>query len=304
MKISKILLLSSLLLLGACKNELVTTSASSNQTLLQPNVSIATWNVEHLSAPIENGCKPRTIEQLIAMQQYVARIDADVFALQEVASESAVRLLFPENDWTVILSERPDSGSYVCRGSERQSTQQKVAFAIKKSLPVVEQKSVEALGLNMEGLRFGLQLTIEDQHGLINILNVHLKSGCFVKDYQAHDSEACQIFAKQVPLIENWIDEQIKRGDRFVILGDFNHRLASIDNAFAQRLFKHTRNLVNTTSEVTSCHPRYKEPIDHILLGYKSDQLGFENPQVHLFNDMNEDAMLSDHCALSVEIAK
>ena len=139
-------------------------------------LTVATWNVEHLAYPINTGCKPRTESDINAMREYVNNVDADVFALQEVASEQAVRLLFPTDTWQVLMSPRPDSETYECRGSGRESTQQKIAYAVKNGININSVKGLSELGLNNPGLRYGLELTIQSELGAIKLLNVHMTS--------------------------------------------------------------------------------------------------------------------------------
>lgn len=144
---------------------------------------VVTWNTEHFAYPRSAGCKPRTSEDIAAIKAYIAGLDASVIALQEVASKEALRLVFPERDWALVLSARADSPAYECRENGFTSTQQKVAFAIKKDIPILDVKQNAQLGLQKTGLRFGLAVTVETPLGPTDILNVHLKSGCFVDDY-------------------------------------------------------------------------------------------------------------------------
>ncbi|XQF91588.1 endonuclease/exonuclease/phosphatase family protein (plasmid) [Pseudoalteromonas espejiana] len=50
-------------------------------------LKVVTWNVEHLAYPINTGCKPRTPSDIEAMKAYANSLNADAFALQEVASK-------------------------------------------------------------------------------------------------------------------------------------------------------------------------------------------------------------------------
>lgn len=62
----------------------------------------------------------------------------------------------------------------------------------------------------------------------------------------------------------------------------------------------------NSMANLPGCHPRYPEPIDHILFGGNMRTFyDHESERVHYFGDdidgMTEDKMLSDHYAVSVE---
>lgn len=273
-----------------------------------PVLRVATWNVEHLAYPIELGCRPRTQKELVALKAYAKGLEADVVALQEVASSDAIHLLFPEDEWQVVMSQRPDSESYECRGNGFMSTQQKVAFAIRKPLMVASIDQVTDFGLNSRGLRYGLAVSVKKGRETIELLNLHLKSGCFVDDYQQSDSSSCQTFAKQVPILDSWIEQREKNQSPYVVLGDFNHRLSAPYNRVTRTIETNENASVSTldiaTRELIGCHPRYPAPIDHIMVGALPSTLKIQNVHVHRFNDMNEDAMLSDHCAVSLELSK
>jgi len=43
-------------------------------------------------------------------------------------------------------------------------------------------------------------------------------------------------------------------------------------------------------------------PIDHIIMGGNQTKIIQKSASVHNYKDMNEDAMLSDHCAISITL--
>ena len=261
---------------------------------------VATWNMEHFAYPINTGCRPRTSDEIAAIKAYIAGLDASVIALQEVASKEALRLVFPERDWALVLSARADSPAYECRESGLTSTQQKVAFAIKKGVSILQVQQNAQLGLQKTGLRFGLVVTVETPLGPTDILNVHLKSGCFVDNYVTSDESACHTLAQQVPVLETWLAAHQASGFPYIVLGDFNHRLASENNYLASRFASDKYGIDIATQALRGCHPRYPEPIDHILLGGMQSALIAPSARVYKYENMHEEAMLSDHCAVSV----
>ena len=271
------------------------------------NLVLATWNVEHLAMPIDKGCRPRTQEELDGLQKYAKSLNADVVALQEVESIEAINQLFPKENWQLYISERPDSQSYDCRKTGFKSTQQKVGFAVRKGLQVQKLDSLEAFSLDSPGLRHGLELTLDTDFGPMTVLNVHMKSGCFVDNYTRKDSKSCKRLAKQVTVLDNWVEEQEAEKTPYVILGDFNHRLSAPYNHLRREITTNTNGsestLVNATEDLIGCHAYYPAPIDHIFLGH-TEQLNLTTKaQFHNFKNMDPKAMLSDHCALSLEIS-
>lgn len=274
--------------------------------LSESKLRVVTWNVEHLAYPIELGCKPRTQAELAALQAYAKGLYADVVGLQEVASMEAVHLLFPADEWQVIMSNRPNSEAYECRGNGFSSTQQKVAFAVRKSLKVVSIEQLTDIALSSPGLRYGLAVSVKHQDQTLDILNLHLKSGCFVDDYSRSESPACQTFAEQVPILDRWIEQREISQSPYMVLGDFNHRISAPYNRLTRTLKINQNGAASTlditTKDLIGCHPRYPAPIDHIVVGALPTAINATNVVVHPFQDMNEEAMLSDHCAVSVDL--
>jgi endonuclease/exonuclease/phosphatase family metal-dependent hydrolase len=278
-----------------------------NRSAIQKNLTVATWNTEHLAFPITQGCRPRTEAELAAMQAYVNNLDADIVALQEVASVQGVQQLFPSDEWDIYLSARPDSTPYTCRESGRLSSQQKVAFAVRKGIEVSQVKQHSELGLDMPGLRYGLELNLPAEYGNLAILNVHLKSGCFVDNYARSTSDACQVFAQQAPILDKWVEAKEQHNSPYMIVGDFNHRLSAPYNQLTQELTtngdKQKASVINITAPMLGCHPYYPAPIDHIFVGKLAMAEYNIHTQINAFENMDPDAMLSDHCAVSMTIA-
>ncbi|GHF01894.1 HAD family acid phosphatase [Thalassotalea profundi] len=268
---------------------------------------VATWNTEHLAFPISDGCRARTETETIQLKQYAKSLNADIVALQEVASTKAVELLFPKSEWNIIMSERADSQTYDCRKTGAKSTQQKVAFAVRKNIEILNTQAFDALGLQRPGLRYGLELTVDSPFGTMTLLNVHLKSGCFVDNYSRADSDACKTFAQQAPLLDKWAENKEQTGMPYMILGDFNHRLSASYNHLTRQLSVNANNsmssLENLGADIIGCHPYYPAPIDHILAGNMPKKGLHKTVKMHYFDDMSPKAMLSDHCALSVELS-
>lgn len=301
------------ILITACsvtKSELPAVQAELNATKTSVDSLdwvIATWNTEHLALPISDGCRPRTAEEHAKLKQYAKSLNADIVALQEVASVEAVESLFPKNEWQIIISSRPNSKAYSCRKSGATSTQQKVAFAVRNNINILNSSAVDALALENPGLRYGLELTVDSPLGPLTLLNVHMKSGCFVDNYSRDESKACQTLAQQVPFLEQWAEQKEQSGMPYIILGDFNHRLSAPYNHLTRQLSlnsdKSVSSLENLGKDILGCHPYYPAPIDHILAGNMPKKGLKKTVKTHLYDDMAPDAMLSDHCALSVQLS-
>ena len=285
-------------------------SACSTVTHPKKSLAVATWNIEHLAEQNSKGCKARDEADYEKLKEYASNLKADIVALQEVESAKAVARVFPEKEWQIIISDRSDSPTYTCRESGLTSTQQKVAFAVRNSLKIDSVEQLKAIAAPRPGLRQGIKLTVQHADEKLHIVNLHLKSGCFVDDYQDADRESCAVLSQQVKILDDYLESQQLNQENWIVLGDFNHRLANPNNRFRNDLFHSPglfgdtssphKQLQNLTDGDTGCHPKYPAPIDHILISsalstkYHSESLKF-----HYFDNMNIDDMLSDHCALS-----
>ncbi len=293
---------------------LLTSSVSAqsiSESITDGNIRLVTWNIEHLADNNGEGCVARDEADYAKLRSFAATMDADVVALQEVESVKAVARVFPQNEWDIVLSNRPNSGSYECRGSGRPSTQQKVAFAIRKGVEFENVGGFDELAIGNPGLRYGLIIKLTGTPEPIEVMNVHLKSGCFVNDYSTSDRDACETFEEQVPVLDKWVERKVREETAFVILGDFNHRITTPDNRFWEDLEDMKGNQISIKSSMNNirgCHPRYPEPIDHILTGPKSSKYYIEGSEkVYYFGmtpeTMTEDDMLSDHCPIAVDLS-
>ena len=271
-------------------------------------IRFASWNIEHLAEENGTGCVPRHDSDYLKLQEFAIGLNADVVALQEVENLSAVARIFPENNWNIILSMRPASRTYSCRGSGSESTQQRVAIAIRKGLTYKNLGSFEELAIKREGLRYGVQIRILGEIDTVDVMAVHLKSGCFIDDFSSSERSACEVLEKQVPVLDQWIEDHVLNEQKFVVLGDFNHRLANEENKMWQILSEIQGvplEISNSMQDIMGCHPRYPAPIDHIIMGPEASRLKVVGSEaVHYFpkksEEMVEDDMLSDHCPISI----
>ena len=267
-----------------------------------------TWNMEHLAEHNGTGCIPRYDSDYTKLKDFTESLQADIVSLQEVENVAAVSRVFPESDWTIILSERPSSSAYTCRGNSQKSTQQRVAIAIRKGIVFQDLGSYKELALDRNGLRYGVVIRLIGSKDTIDVMGIHLKSGCFVNDYSLSDRIACEVLEKQVPILDAWIENHIQEKRKFIILGDFNHRLTVKNNKFWSVLNEIDGERIilnNSMQDLKGCHPKYPAPIDHILMGPQASKLQkFKSELVHYFpksgEQMVENDMLSDHCPISV----
>jgi len=282
---------------GACTGTL----APGDQPSSPPAIKLAAWNVEHLAEADGSGCRPRTEADYAAMRAYVAELDADVIAFQEVESKAAAERVFDPATYTVVIEERVGTNRRgPCGGREGLTINaQRTGFAIRNGIPFERQLDFTDLQVGNPDLRSGVDLVVRPRGGEpIRVLSVHLKSGCSSGDR----NEACPVLFEQVPVMERWIDERSVEGTRFAVMGDFNRRLAMPDDAVWSDwddASPPNADLALASGEQSArCNPRYRDFIDMIVLDRRAaaDLVGFEE------KTFAGDA-LSDHCAVSARLS-
>jgi endonuclease/exonuclease/phosphatase family metal-dependent hydrolase len=293
-------------------------------------VRMATWNLEWLIAPREfrelaATCLPRNAspgnrERYIpcnvadelqrseadfrALRRVAEALDADVVALQEVDGPAAARKVFPKHQF--CFTKRPGV--------------QNNGFAIRRGIPFRCEADVESLSLGGR-VRSGAHLVLyPNDPRETHLLSVHLKSGCPRRPLDDTRRD-CATLAKQVPLLEAWIDEQAAANRRFAILGDFNHDFsirgpARTDDGTLRNFWAEIDDgepagakLVNVSSgeRFVNCSAaqNYGSYIDHVVLG---ERLAAERvPGSFIRTTFDEgDALkrkLSDHCPIGIEVS-
>jgi endonuclease/exonuclease/phosphatase family metal-dependent hydrolase len=229
---------------------LVLTAASAQE------LRIATWNIENLTTgkkvfPDQRYVrKPEDIKQL--REFAAARIDADVVALQEIASPAAAAQVFPLSEWTICISGQffefyPDHKRTAVKAecfatSPLPDTPNSADYADQFTALVI--RKGKAINVNVADIReFGVQhrypngvekptrwgLTAKlTKDGLaVTILNIHLKTGCFHYKFTTPQTpppstDDCETFARQIPYLDKFVRET---PIPFIVLGDFNRHL-------------------------------------------------------------------------------
>ncbi|MGH8130938.1 MAG: endonuclease/exonuclease/phosphatase family protein [Steroidobacteraceae bacterium] len=147
-------------------------------------------------------------EDLARLRAFAATLPADVIALQETDGREAAAQVFPDREYCF---------------TERRHVQN-VGFAIRRGIPFRCNRDYRALGLPGNEVRWGSDVTIfPGMPEEIRLLAVHLKSACH-RDPLTGPRPDCRLLQRQVPVLEDWIDNRAQAGDTFAVLGDFNRR--------------------------------------------------------------------------------
>lgn len=170
--------------------------------------------------------------KLAILKARALELNADVYLLQEVGSSAAVALVIDPARYTISSTE----------GSAK--TPLHLAVAVRKGVTVA-QAPMAFMGIakhvtyngEQRQLRPGLQLALTVNGKRIELLNVHLKSGCRNdaidqpdvrrKDVKATDRKRqdCAQLRLQIPEIEAWIERRQASNTAFIVAGDFNRSL-------------------------------------------------------------------------------
>lgn len=300
------------------------------------DLTVATWNIEWLLTPATRddlgqrcvGQQPRShqralpctpgraepprrdpvdFDALARMAERLHReVGAQVVALQEVDGPAAARLVFREG-WRVD-----------CFSSRAHP--QKTGFAIREGTPY--QCHPELHDLDIDGSsRSGADISLYPGTAReLRLLSVHLKAGCHTGRLD-RKHRPCERLQSQVPILERWVDERVREGLAFAVLGDFNRRLntdarhpAGLDEAAPVNLFQalsddepHGAVLHRATdgARMWPCRASdtFRHYIDDILVSDSLAARARERRFVRLSYPVPDQGLaLSDHCPLVLQL--
>jgi endonuclease/exonuclease/phosphatase family metal-dependent hydrolase len=267
---------------------------------------LATWNLANLHARDGQSTylepKPsvkRTATDYDRIRCYVRLFDPDILAVQEVDGEVALSRVVDTDVYDVHVDDRPKGAL---------NGQQNTGFAFKRGLTVVRQPDFEALDVRGDGrLRYGARIDLTYNGQTIQLLSVHLKSGCVENTSTGPD---CALLLAQVPVLEGWIDAAAQGSVPFIVLGDFNRQFnVPNDQVWADLDDGEPANadLTTVTQEMPiSCRDNtFTEFIDHLVVDRRVlpwvDRTSFR----HITDRQADKAVwdqISDHCPVLVEL--
>lgn len=274
-------------------------SAAIEETKLSPRspfhgLRVASWNLEWLSSE-GRGVIERNDSDFTQLRRYADRLDPDIVAVQEVAEAQALARIFPPDRYRIHLA--------------RQGRAQKTGFAYRKDLDVRVMPDLDALA--ERGLRAGADVSVTVNGKVMRLLALHLKASCVKKELGA-DDEDCERLAEQVPIVEDWIDDRTRRGEPFVVLGDFNRFLDDDDAMWRDLNDGEPQGLTlkRTAPPLGSLCKSQRSPrrfIDHIVLGGDAASWLVRDSFRELrYDPADKQARmrLSDHCPILIELEK
>ena len=175
-------------------------------------------------------------------------------------------------------------------------------FAVRRGIAYRRGADLAGLANGNPFQRWGTDIAVTEGGRELRLLSVHLKSGCWgsEQDRDRGREETCAVLRDQVSRLMDWADAQRAGGVAFVILGDFNRRLAVPGNWAWQMLSPPSAPLhLPTLSLMSGCDPRFKEFIDHLAVGGGAAEMLAPGS----IREMPRHGRHHDHCALSAEFS-
>jgi len=270
----------------------------------QDPITVAAWNIAHLAGEPGQGCVPRDAAGYQIVADTIDAVGADVWLLQEIENEAALARVFDPEEWTFHVEARADTGpGPECRGRDDGSRLQMQRTAIVVRNDIEHSRGPDLAALDVDGrgrLRHGVTVTIEVDGDVLDLLSVHLKSGCFFGDTR----DACTTLFRQVPVLEAWIDERSEAGRAVLVGGDFNRRLEGAGDAVWRDLADGDPAALGIAGEGIGpeCDPRYRQFIDFLVMN--EDASASVDPGSFNETTYGDGARPSDHCPISVVIGR
>ena len=279
------------------------------------DLKIAAWNVEHLNEKNETGCIPRTDDDYAYIKGRITDLNADVVAIQEVESATAAYRVFPEVEWEVIMSDRPnkrgDVGGSICWGTkDKRLRHQATGIAVRKGLTFQKNESLSTLASPRSSQRWGTDVTLKGENTDVRLLSVHLASGCWGPEQDSSTSGRtrgiCETLTEQIQRLAEWIEARNKAGEAFIILGDYNRRLA-LDGDWAAAVLLDeemktnllTAEIRDHKTEAEWCDAQYPDLIDHFVMSNSLVDLVDQNT----ITEHERIRESPDHCIISAVFA-
>ncbi|MDE0114528.1 MAG: endonuclease/exonuclease/phosphatase family protein [Albidovulum sp.] len=266
-------------------------------------IKIGAWNLEHLNDSDMEGCKPRKQNDYALIRAHIEASGVDVVAIQEVENRAAARRVFPEDEWHLEISSRPDIGDIrECWGRPGQYLKHlATGFAIRRGLDYSRNRDLDGLALGNGFARWGTDITL-GAGANIRMLSVHLRSGCWgaKEDAEERREEACREIRGQIDVLASWIEDLARRGQPFVILGDFNRRFTIPGDWAWMQLSSTTAGELQLATQGLNarCDPRFRHFIDHLV----ADSRAWKQIVPGSFEEVPNEYDHSDHCLIALKM--
>ena len=206
------------------------------------SMMIAPCNAYRFGAPPVRGAPPRDLSKLRNNDAYAVKLNGLRSTIENLIEHEHIRVLaFQEvkSKETVEVVLGKFAGRFdVCMAAH--DAFQTLGFAWDKSLTskpgactTNDELAIKDPANDPKAFRRvrpGLALELTINHAPVTFMNVHLKAGCAnaistdrYPGRLVNDAfPTCEVFNRQVPILEDWLDAVAAKTPRFILLGDFN----------------------------------------------------------------------------------
>lgn len=288
-------------------------------------IRIVSWNIADFHHQKDVEARPgigtsRSQDDLDVIKKYAQKVGGDLIALQEIATEEAAAMLYPEDRFQLFMSSR-----YVEDVTAGRQNDIYTAIAIKKrdDIKILKQHDIVNLQIDPTSndpkdkpTRRGTAVKLEINGEILWFVSVHLKSSCSsTKNIAKSSKEDCKILWQQKEPLKEWIHERIQNNEHFIIAGDFNRRFRAFNDEGMLWSYLNDENLGNPLmvkhpETVMRLCPTRKgqstEPIDWILLDAKlADSFvsgSFWERRWSKEDTSEHGRRISDHCPIRIDL--
>ena len=265
------------------------------------DLTLVAWNIEHLAAVDDQGCRPRDSTEYAAIRKYLNEAGADVIAFQEVENLRAASRIFPASEYDIHVSERPTRQFPECYDTSNNRLMQRTGIAVRRDitgrlgLRAVRQPDISELQGEHDSGRWGVHLILEqvETGGVgsvpprppLHLLSLHLKSRCTYQALTGKETRPdCAILYGQVNALSDWINSRTLLNQDFIIAGDFNRQLDQLSDEVWVRLeaggmtgtHVDLEKVLHGMAHPQPYNPKYPYAIDHIVYNQVLDALVVE----------------------------
>ena len=221
--------------------------------------------------------------------------------MQEIEGEAALARVIDPDYWVFHVSGRPPSDSFpACRGNPDQDlAMQATAIVVRNGVDHERLDDVRALDVARQGrVRWGTAIRLSGGTAPVDLMNVHLKSGC----WGGFGRFSCTTLFAQMPKVRQWIETRVVEDIPAIVGGDFNRRLEEPRDIF-WGLLNADGNLHIAGAGVTpECFERFTEFIDFFVLEDAAMAMKVPGSFVETTFSGPEELFPSDHCPIHIDL--
>ncbi|MEG8099152.1 endonuclease/exonuclease/phosphatase family protein [Candidatus Liberibacter brunswickensis] len=288
-------------------------------TSFAQRVRFVSWNINTLSekegASLWKNSVKREKSDYDLLRRYAYNLNADIISLQEMGSYNAVARIFPEDKWIIFYSGKNYFSNDSTHTTDNSDSSINTAIVVRKkeNINVIEASYplIKTNSHSRASKRKAVELLVTINGNRMWILNIHLKSFCFLNKLDNSHNHSCNLLNQQAQWIKTWINKKKKTGIPFVIAGDFNRKINQLGNNddFWQKIDRDNSLIRFPIMKHSNCNANVKlsnkTPIDYFVMDENAYKILIKNSfheEWYNSNDIKTKGnRLSDHCPIKID---